>query len=149
MSKDKRRAMTAEEVRERAFAFIDIQHPTMGLLTFKIRKQVGTAIALSHGIPVDNPLIALVHDPDRPKDEDAEAAASKGIENLTPLQLMQAISKAAMVEPTYSEVEDIVSNDLFIMSAISSQATGLKLLNGLLEQFKGVPEGDPKDPFRP
>ena len=140
---------TPEELRNKAFAIIEIKHPTLGELVFRIHRQIGTAIALKNGIPVQNPLITLVHDPDRPMDpDDAASAAKKELDNLTPLELMRRIARAAMVEPRYEEVEDIVSNDLFILSAISEQATGLSLLRGFMQQFTSKPEGMEAAPFR-
>lgn len=143
-----KKAMSAEEIRNKFFITLDIQHPSVGLLSIKIKKTGGTAIALEAGIPLDNPLLAIVHDPARQLGEEENLKAKEELENLTPIELMRRIAKAVMVEPKYHEIEDLVKDDLFILAAISKEVTGLGALKDFLDQVSRIPEGVDPAPFR-
>lgn len=113
-----------------------------------ICKQLGNAVALKHGIPINNPLITLVHDPDRKIDDDDMKAAQEELDALTPLELMRRIARAVMIKPRYEELEDLIENDLFIMAAISNATTSMPIMQPLFEQFMRVPEGMAPANFR-
>lgn len=143
-----KKAMSAEEIRNKFYVTLDIQHPSVGLISITIKKTGGTAIALQAGIPLDNPLLALVHDPERSLGEEEGLKAKEELENLTPIDLMRRIAKAVMVEPKYDELEEEFKDDLFILAAISKEVTGLGALKDFLDQVSRIPEGVDPAPFR-
>lgn len=126
---------TAEELRSKIYALITIKHanPDIGEMTFKIKRGLPTGLIMQGKAPIINPFMTAL---DEKKDHE-EPVLAEG------MAFIKNICRAALIEPTFDSIEDLIGDDVFIMGSIVKEATGLRLFGDAMsaDTFRALVEG--------
>jgi len=149
-----RKPTTVAEMEAIYTPVVEVEHPMIkGIkLYLRIRRGLSPQMMMLANIPINNPIpMAILTDEEKADaakeaaKEAAEGGAAAPPPELTLHESMKRIAQVAMVEPTFKEVEHLIGDDLYILSKITSLATGLDMFAGLFDAnnpFRGGGQGD-------
>lgn len=121
----------------------EIKHPLLGkTFYFRICTGISPKAALLGNIPITNPLLKAIADPNKPA-EPAEAGAAP-LEEMDPEVYLHRMAELAMIAPTYKEAEQYIKDDIWLLNEIARLASGISLLEvaGLSGTFQRGGQAD-------